>query len=330
MSSGKEGAALHEKFLSADLLIDSKPMEDNSFAPLLHVGYVKTGSTWLQKHLTNNESIGFREAADRRELTYRLIKPYLLWYDAEAFWQHVRPQMEWCQNASLVPVLTHERMAGNPISGGYDSTIIADRLVELFPEGRVLIVIREQRDHIRSIYNEYVSGGGACSFQRFIHPPKGAKIPLFDARFLEFHHLISYYQKLFGPERVLVLPFELFVRDGIAFCNKVIRFAGAQPVSHVDTEVVRSSLGAATIALKRHTNFFLYRDDSNPAAPFHVSTIEKLIRRFDQWIPSPLHGYARERREREIEAAFHECYVASNHQTARLTGLDLAKFGYMV
>jgi len=49
-----------------------------------------------------------------------------------------------------VPVLSAERLSGNPDSGGYDSVHVAEYLAATFPEARVLIVIREQADMLVS------------------------------------------------------------------------------------------------------------------------------------------------------------------------------------
>ncbi len=190
-------------------------------SPLLHIGYMKTGSTWLQTRVLNDPAAGLLALASREALTEILVRPSVLDYDAEAVRALVAGPLAVCEKRGLVPVISHERLSGNPISGGFDSTIVADRLAELFPMARVAIVIREQRSFLTSFYNEYVCGGGACSLASFLHPPPGAKLPLFNARFLEYHRLIEYYHEAFGRERVLVLPFETLARDRLAFCNRL-------------------------------------------------------------------------------------------------------------
>ena len=83
----------------------------------------------------------------------------------------------------------------------------------------MLIVIREQRAMILSTYKQYVQVGGAAPLRHFLEPPVGRslRVPLFDWRYFEYDHLVRHYQRLFGEEHVLTLPFELFVRDGRAF-----------------------------------------------------------------------------------------------------------------
>ena len=57
-------------------------------------------------------------------------------------------------------MVSFPRLSGHPYSGGYDSRMIADRVAEVFPEARILIVIREQRSMIVSTYKQYVNAGG--------------------------------------------------------------------------------------------------------------------------------------------------------------------------
>jgi hypothetical protein len=75
----------------------------------------------------------------------------------------------------LVPVLSAERLSGNPDSGGYDSVHVAEYLAATFPEARVLIVIREQADMLVSSYKRYVRNGGPGTLRQYGSPPWGPR-----------------------------------------------------------------------------------------------------------------------------------------------------------
>jgi hypothetical protein len=207
---------------------------------------------------------------------------------------------------------------------------MATRLAELFPNGRVLLVFREQRSHLHSIYNEYVNGGGACSLEVFTFPPLVAKMPLFDLRFLEFHRLIRCYQGLFGASNVLALPFELFRRDPVDFCNSILAFMDLSPVADLPTEAERVSRGAAEIALTRYANLFFYRGNSNPAAPVHWPIARRVARGIGRVMPGGVDRVIDRRRRRWIEQAIGDRFGESNRRTAELSGFDLAAFGYSI
>ena len=56
------------------------------------------------------------------------------------------------KDEAKVPVISHERLSGYPHSGGHDSKEIAHRLAAVFPNAKVVIVIREQKSMILSNY----------------------------------------------------------------------------------------------------------------------------------------------------------------------------------
>lgn len=89
----------------------------------------------------------------------------------EFYPKKVRPQIwsniEKALQDRKVPVLSYEQMSGQPGGGGYglrrrekeaSRKEVADRLHDCFPNARILIVIREQRDVIQSIYKFLVCG----------------------------------------------------------------------------------------------------------------------------------------------------------------------------
>ena len=296
--------------------------------PLLHIGYMKTGSTWLQRHVTSNEAAGLRTIAAREDLTERLVRPTVLAYDPADVRALVAGPLLECARRGLVPVISHERLSGNPTSGGFDSTILADRLAELFPHARVAVVVREQRSFLASFYNEYVCGGGASSLRHFLHPPPGVKLPLFDASVLEYHRLIGYYHGLFGRENVLVLPFEALARDRLAFCNRLVAFADGRPLASVPADPARRSRSWALLGLQRRLNFALYRDSSNPSAPVRVPKINRVIDVASRAVPAPLDRRRKRHVAADVAAFAGARYAESNRQTQAFVGESLRALGY--
>jgi hypothetical protein len=301
-----------------------------SHAPLIHIGYVKTGSTWLQKFITDNADAGFCEILSRHVSTHKLIKPYILDYDDLPVRREAETRLKRCRQRGLVPVVTHERLSGNPISGGYDGPIIADRLAKLFPEGRVLIVIREQRSMMISVYNEYINGGGACTIQRYLDPPDGAKLPLFNYRFLEYHRLIQYYRMKFGGDKVLVLPFELFSTEPLTFCIKIAEFAGVPPINQVNSRKLRASKKHAVVALERLINFFCVPDNSNPAAPFNAPGLRRVASLIGEWVPMSIDKKIGARKKAYVMAFAKDLYRESNRLTQEIMDDSLVDYGYML
>jgi hypothetical protein len=299
---------------------------------LIHVGYVKTGSTWLQWNVLDNAELGLSAIAAKKDIIKHLVLPYPLWYDPEEPRKKFETGLERCAQEGLVPVLSHERLSGNPVSGCWDNLIIAERLADLFPDARILLVFREQRTHILSIYQEYVVGGGACSLQDFVIPPvrrsQPAKIPGFDLRCLEFDRIVSEYRRLFGPERVLAMPYELFATEPTRFVNRIFSLLQVPVVEQLPDEVVRRGVKAGTVALLRRSNFLFGKGTSHPSAPFSSPAVAQAVRAMGRMLPGALHRLTRRRWETWVAHQVSGRFAEGNRRLAEMTGFDLAKYDY--
>ena len=94
--------------------------------------------------------------------------------------EYFRPRVSEIEAKGLVPVLSNEEFSGNPHSGSYQSLENARRLHRIFPEAKVLIVIRRQVDQILSSYKQYVSRGGALRPADTLPPREYFRVPGFD------------------------------------------------------------------------------------------------------------------------------------------------------
>jgi hypothetical protein len=194
--------------------------------PLLHIGYYKTGTTFLQTRIFPEP--GFSLVAKSMALwsSFVEVDPFA-WSPSKAretFETGIRDAAE----RGLVPVLSAERLSGNQDSGGYDSVHVAEYLAATFPEARVLIVIREQADMLVSSYKRYVRNGGPGTLRQYGSPPWGPpRPPHFDLSYFEYHRLIGLYRNLFGPESVLVMPYELLRDQPRTFLKRLGDFADA-------------------------------------------------------------------------------------------------------
>ena len=177
---------------------------------LVHIGYHKTATKWLRGGLFCNSAAGYRwlGKAPASPAVNNLIFARPLDFDAAEIRGEFEPLFADAEAAGLLPVVCFGRLSGHPFSGGYDSKLIADRLKDVLPEARILIVIREQRSMIVSTYKQYVKGGGVCTLEHFLEPAteQGWHVPGFDYRHFEYDRLIAHYHELYGKESVLVLP----------------------------------------------------------------------------------------------------------------------------
>lgn len=308
-------------------------------AVLVHIGYTKTGTHWLQRKLFVDEN-GYR--CLRKRASGRFVTDRPLEFEAASVRSAFEPMLDAAEEAGVLPVVSHERLSGHPASGGHDSDRIAVRLREVFPDARVLVVVREQRSMIASSYKQYVKMGGACTIAQFVDSPKApsARVPLFDARHFEYHHLLEHYQRIWGVDEVLALPFEQFVADGRGFVERIADFAGRPipedrldrlPYSH------RSNRAASALATEavRILNHLTPRTELNPAPIVQWHAAQRLaerLRRSD--LLSGRHRLRRlaQSRERDlrrtVDAWAGDRYAASNRRLGKLIGIDLAGYGW--
>jgi len=308
---------------------------------LLHIGYHKTGSRWLRDLFFGNPATGYGwiDKAGPEHPVRKLVGARPFEFDASESRAEIEPMLARLVDAGLSPVVSFERFSGNPFSGGYDSKEIADRLVQVFPDARVLAVIREQRGMIVSTYKQYVREGGALPVRKFMLPPtsRSMRVPWFDLRHFEYHHLLAYYRRLFGAERVLALPYEQFRSDPRSFVEQLALFAG-RPLSGEQLDALpfdaKTNPGppATAIAARRWLNGLGVRSDLNPAPPLASPAFWKLGKRIDRLSLAPRQAVSHEEEKlrRIVAETVGDRYAESNRRTAELTGLDLGGHGWMV
>jgi sulfotransferase family protein len=321
---------------------------------LIHIGYTKTATTWLQRHLFRDPATGFGwletngdrpGRPDRDSPVRQLVSSSALDVDTAALREDFARLIGSVEAKDLVPLISLERLSGSPFSGGHDSAEIAERLAHLFPQAKVLVVIREQASMIVSTYKQYVKVGGPVSLERFIALPRSHNlhVPWFRLGFFEYDRLLRHYSDLFGPERLLVLPYEEFVEDPAAFVAKIARFAelplaAEQLASLPFDRTPKRSLSSAAIAVRRRLNRLAVRTEVNPAPLFEAPIAQRAVRwatrdnlvdtLVDAALPRSLHERFDSNLRRVAAAAVGDRYRESNRITAKLTGIDLSSYGW--
>ncbi len=300
-------------------------------APLLHIGYPKTATTWLQEQVFYRPEVaGFFNMLTMKEINPHIVRVNSLAFDPRNTLAALRPYWEERRQENLTSVLTSERLSGNPYTGGYDSADIARRLHLLFPKGRVLMVIREQCSMISSVYRAFIRDGGVGSVRRFMHHQGVSPYPLFRRDFYQYHWLIRHYQDLFGKERVRVMTFEHFCRDPHGFAREVCEFAGTAVAEEVAVKPVNEGLSSLAILMKRPWNRMIGQGDLSHRHGRFNRTLVKYLRNVDRLLPGAC--VVRNRLAACMKNAIQETvgdeYRESNREVMALTGLRLGELGY--
>lgn len=188
---------------------------------IVHIGYPKTATSWLQKRLFPFvENFNF---VDRRDIIEKIVKPFALSFNP----QQTRDFFLKKYGDNII--LSLEGFLGNVHNfglNGYLTKEHAYRIHSVFPEAEVLIFIRRQPDIIASFYYQYIAGGGTYSLNSFLNHKAHQKlsgISLFTYEFFKYHLTLELYNKVFSLGQVHLYLFEEFQEDSekfiIQFCN---------------------------------------------------------------------------------------------------------------
>jgi len=309
------------------------PQPSRDFEVVLHVGHVKTASTWLQETIFSNPASGFvipwDNAGGRAMTAFFTVNSYCddsAW--ARTFFEE---GLRRSADGPGIPIISEENLCGNPGGRIYTGRYVADRIHSAFPRAKILIGVREQKSLAISLYREYLNLDGTLPLDVFLgrgDEPLGFT-PILYPDYLEYDRVVGYYQKLYGRENILVLPIELlknkpqeYIKSIFEFCQcsgRIGRLAGAK----------RVGFQARVLAVRRRLNPWI---PINPLTPFPSTRAQraviKLCRVMDRLTPkswsAPL-----ERRWKDIVARRYEgMFRDSNRRLAELTGIDLAALGY--
>ena len=252
---------------------------------LLHVGYHKTATTWLQK-LVFLPEFHFWPVMNHKEIFDTVIAPHGLDFDPAPVRKMIAERVAAAPAGAAVDVISLEVLSGLPFTGGRESDDLARRLKAIVPEARILLTIREQHAIIASVYMQYLLRAGTQSPEAFFDGTPYDGYFAFSARNFEYDRLIGLYQDLFGPEQVLALPQEMIARDQAAAVDLLSRFSGNTPLAEAGWTPVRErglSYPQYAVPLLRRTNYFR-REAMNLNPMIDLGPVGHLLHRASGWL----------------------------------------------
>jgi hypothetical protein len=185
---------------------------------LLHVGFPKTGSKFLQRWFSEHPQLVYREG---QFAGYRDV--YAVEHHAVAARDGVRYHV-----TSSEGFTAPRRDAGREVVAYEDSVdpsiaqeTVCALLASLFPNAHVLIVTRGFRSMILSSFSQYARSGGDVALEQLIahasieHP-------------WNYDRVVGMYLKAFGNDKVIVLPYELLRDDVDRFLRAIEERLGLQ------------------------------------------------------------------------------------------------------
>lgn len=309
---------------------------------LVHIGYHKTATTWLQRELFSRSNKSFyplSETDDPKPLGRFFIydkEGYLLspfQSRRDEFVEELDRIQTLHENETRIGVISNERLSGNPHSGGFDARLIADRIHESLPNATILCVVRRQQDKILSMYMQYLKAGGTDSLRNYLYRTYDGKRPGFSPGHLDYIHLVNHYTELFGEDQVLVLPYELFRESATEF----IRILGE--TLSIDAEIPAQTAGKFH---NKHLSDFprlfmpglnalAIRSSLNGYSPLRIPGFVRLlglIRRGSAWFAGGMTQRRRNRMKTLIDSFVGDRYAAGNRLLGDRMKMDLSRYGY--
>lgn len=287
-------------------------------------GVYKAGTTFLRGYFTQHPQIAWtRKAWFFQEFTYDYPSPdypppltedvpcYVDMFEGLATGHVYEKRVDWPRYYLSPGVGLTEAGVRQ------DRDEITQRINQTIPAGKILLVLRNQIDWMRSAYLHHLDGlpRSRNSFENFLTTPQG-KLVIGAA---QFDLTISAFQGAFGPNRVHVMLLEELQADQARVLRDLCRFIDVDYVPYSPVETDRNT--GRGVATGRAVQF---------ATRWRLDKVA-------QNLPAPLRSYGHQAAGRlfrkdviSTEQKQHICSncAASNARTVDLTGLDLARFGY--
>jgi hypothetical protein len=318
--------------------------------PLIHIGYHKTGTTWLQNQLfiSNNDVF---EPLSLNSCGHSSIARHFVWetdnnnkriYMLSPFDMNekvIQSKLEEIQKkkdfTQKIPVISSERLSGNPHASGFDSSIIAQRLKNAFPHATILIIIRNQKDIYLSNYIQYLKVGGVHSLTKYLNIKYDGKRPGFSPHYFDYLMLVEEYFKLFGKDNVKVLPYEMFKKSPKLFFNQLGFFLNVS----IDPKISSSTLKYHNVSNNKYLLYklrWLNLLDQKTSLNSHSILSNRFSKRIASFlrnvysihITRKKNEKIEEKLNKEIEEFIGNRYYESNKKLSNKIDINLEEYGY--
>jgi hypothetical protein len=226
-------------------------MRDRIF---IHAGFPKAASTTLQRHLFNRHSeikylglyplhnIGidteedgvsavYLQDKELRSLYNNIVDLGVIEYEASVNKRLFDSVAEkHIDSAGKCIVLSNEKLT-SVFFAHCDNGVKAERLADLFPGAKVILLIRNQYDWLKSQYRDHPFDPRSFAIGKPVSLDDWFKIAFWNKQLrlfqmLNYIDIIDYYAKLFGEANVGVFLFEELAQDATEFSRKISSFMG--------------------------------------------------------------------------------------------------------
>ena len=190
-----------------------------------HIGFHKTGTTWLQNKLFLNTDhfnlINNHTQPWNDKLIKYIITKHSNDFEANKLLEIIKPRIK----KNKINIISAERLSGHPYSAGYDTKLIAEKIHKTFPYAKIIVVTREYKSFVISTFKQIVKQGYPGSFNEYINRDNWY-FPTTSKYYFDHQNTVNLYKKLFNEENVLELNFNTFKSNKDVFLHSISKFIG--------------------------------------------------------------------------------------------------------
>jgi len=277
----------------------------------IHVGYHKTATTWFQLYgYSTHPDINLLNQGELDSVFFdTFAQPDDFCFEENDYQKKFIDRVDNKIDDKIVNGICEENLSGHSWTGRNADTVLR-RIYSYYKDGKIILSIRNQESMLRSLYSNYVKNGGTLSFKKLLKDIS-FEGDLVEKK-LEYHRLINSYYDAFGKENVFVYLFEEFQRAPDDVLSKLASFLGVSPfVASPKDNRVNKGFGRYQLITERFLNTLSIQNR------YSRKLVEMVFK-----IDRPIHL--------SIPEHLLEQWSLSNEETAKLTGLDLQKYGYLM
>jgi hypothetical protein len=245
-------------------------MIDNK-AIYIHLGLHKTASTFFQKEFyPKHEEFNYLHLRDKEALAkfnQYILRENDLFFSKETakdlFIQNIN--QEQLENSSKI-TLCEEQFSGFPLFDAYNRKTIFDRLNSVFPNAKFVLVLRNQKDFILSMYAEYLKKGGQETFKHFLSANK-THLNFSKGSYLQYYTYYEYICSIVGNENIKIFYYEDMKKDPLIFFKTLSAYFGLS--SPINFDLLRKKENTSFPINDYETERFLNRLCKTPYSPNH-------------------------------------------------------------
>lgn len=188
--------------------------------PIFHTGFHKTGTTFLQNAFWPNV-VGYNYTRKgSSQIKNILLSPYSGCFNPSKVRQQI---LKVCSSPFIC---SSEEFSANPRLGGFNGLARIEsyrRIAKVFPEAKVVVMIREQKEMIKSLYVQYVKLGGTATINQFLDPHSRLRAlnPGFSFEYYSYDKFIDEVLDFWPKEQIYLYNYDDLKANETGFLNKL-------------------------------------------------------------------------------------------------------------